>query len=222
LCSWERQRKVTRHKPSSYLPDFSLPSLPSLPPSSSGFKAILDNSEIQHRVLEELPILGAIEGFNKIRGNRQLSDKDVREGGEEEGGKEGREGGRFGSCYLTLSCTHTHTQTRNGFVEGMENLMTLAQDAFINKVRCLPPFLPPSFSKCPPFNTFASPDSLCLFVRSANQHSLPPSLPPSSGERPGQSLGDGREDGLLRRPFDQGRKGGRTGRKEGGRTVQSA
>lgn len=68
--------------------------------NTKGFKAILDNSEIQHRVLEELPILGAIEGFNKIRGNRQLSNEN----------------------------------TRKGFVEGMENLMTLAQDAFINKV----------------------------------------------------------------------------------------
>lgn len=46
--------------------------------SSSGFKAILDNSEIQHRVLKELPLLGAIEGFSKIRGNRRLSAEEVR------------------------------------------------------------------------------------------------------------------------------------------------
>ncbi|GAB5035979.1 Hypothetical protein NocV09_03200260 [Nannochloropsis oceanica] len=46
--------------------------------NTEGFKAILDNSEIQHRVLKELPLLGAIEGFSKIKDNRRLSAEDTK------------------------------------------------------------------------------------------------------------------------------------------------
>jgi len=48
----------------------------------------LDNPKIQHRVLKELPLLGAIEGFSKIRANRRLSAEEVGKGGRE-GGDEG-------------------------------------------------------------------------------------------------------------------------------------
>jgi len=85
--SWKRPRKVTRRQMVLLLP--LPPSFPCLPPSSPGFKAILDNSEIQHRVLKELPLLGAIEGFSKIRANRRLSAEEVGKGGREGGDEEG-------------------------------------------------------------------------------------------------------------------------------------
>ena len=89
--------------------------------------------------------------------------------------------------------------------------MTLAQDAFVNKVRRLP-FLPPSPPSLPSFF------SMHLHISFPPSHlinippSLPPSLLPSPGERPRQGLGDGREDGLLLRPYDPGKEGGRSGK----------
>lgn len=41
---------------------------------------ILDNVEIQHRILENIPALQAIAGFNEIQG-RRLSDQEVRKDG---------------------------------------------------------------------------------------------------------------------------------------------
>jgi len=61
------------------------PPLP-LPPCQN--QQILDNVEVQHRLMEEIPILGAIPGFQEVKG-RRLSDEEV--GAE---GREGREGGR--------------------------------------------------------------------------------------------------------------------------------
>ena len=40
-------------------------------------KKILGNVEIQHRVLEEMPILHAVPGFADVHG-RRLSDEEVR------------------------------------------------------------------------------------------------------------------------------------------------
>jgi hypothetical protein len=64
---------------------------PSLPPSVfAPNQQILDNVEVQHRLMEEMPILGAIPGFLEVKG-RRLGPEEVRCGG-----KEGREGGREG------------------------------------------------------------------------------------------------------------------------------
>jgi len=197
---------------------FLLTSPPSRPLSLPGFKAILDNSEIQHRVLKELPLLGAIEGFSKIRANRRLSAEEV--------GKGGREGRREVWVHIiqyfkkkstqpnsTFILTHHHSQTKEGSAQGIENLMTLAQDAFVNNVRRLPS-VPPSLHPLLPFlpsfpctSTLPSrPVTSLLF--------LPPFLPPSPGERPRKGLGDGREDGHLLRPYHPGKEGGRKGGRE--------
>ena len=65
---------------------------PSLPPSLRPCQnqQILDNVEVQHRLMEEMPILGAIPGFLEVK-DRRLGDEQV-----QCGGKEGREGGREG------------------------------------------------------------------------------------------------------------------------------
>jgi hypothetical protein len=45
---------------------------------SAGFKAILDNPDIHHRVLKDFPLLGALTGFSTIKDNRRLSAEEVR------------------------------------------------------------------------------------------------------------------------------------------------
>ncbi len=45
--------------------------------NSKGFKVLLKNAEIQHRILEEMPLLAAFDGFKQITG-RRLSDEEVR------------------------------------------------------------------------------------------------------------------------------------------------
>lgn len=39
-------------------------------------QVLLNNAEIQHRIMEELPMLAAFDGFKQARG-RRLSDEDV-------------------------------------------------------------------------------------------------------------------------------------------------
>lgn len=46
---------------------------------SKGFQVLLKNVEIQHRILEEMPLLAAFDGFRQITG-RRLSDEQVRGG----------------------------------------------------------------------------------------------------------------------------------------------
>ena len=43
---------------------------------SKGFQVVLKNVEIQHRILEEMPLLAAFDGFKQITG-RRLSDEQV-------------------------------------------------------------------------------------------------------------------------------------------------
>jgi hypothetical protein len=45
--------------------------------SSKGFQVVLKNVEIQHRILEEMPLLAAFDGFKQITG-RRLSNEQVR------------------------------------------------------------------------------------------------------------------------------------------------
>lgn len=44
--------------------------------ASKGFQVLLKNVEIQHRILEEMPLLAAFDGFRQITG-RRLSDEQV-------------------------------------------------------------------------------------------------------------------------------------------------
>jgi len=44
--------------------------------NSKGFQVLLKNVEIQHRILEEMPLLAAFDGFRQIMG-RRLNDEQV-------------------------------------------------------------------------------------------------------------------------------------------------
>lgn len=101
----------------------------------------MDNSEIQHRVLKELPLLGAIEGFSKIKDNRRLSAEDVRRFGDKETVNKFR-------CMFPYVALYIHPQTKKSFATGMDNLLNLANDAFFNKVNRR---FPAIFSKYSPF-----------------------------------------------------------------------
>ncbi|KAM3567729.1 hypothetical protein VYU27_010132 [Nannochloropsis oceanica] len=46
---------------------------------SKAFEKILENVEVQHRLMEEIPILGAIPGFLEVKG-RRLSDEETKAG----------------------------------------------------------------------------------------------------------------------------------------------
>ncbi|EWM22205.1 hypothetical protein Naga_100291g6 [Nannochloropsis gaditana] len=46
--------------------------------NTKGFKAILDNPDIQHRVLKDFPLLGALTGFSTIKDNRRLSAEETK------------------------------------------------------------------------------------------------------------------------------------------------
>ena len=50
--------------------------------TSYGLQKIYDNVEVQHRILEANPLLGALQGFKQAKG-RRLNDQQV------EGGREG-------------------------------------------------------------------------------------------------------------------------------------
>ena len=58
---------------------------PYLPPSP---QLILDNANVQHEIMEKLPLLAAFDGFKAITG-RRLDDAGVSQG---EGGREGGRG----------------------------------------------------------------------------------------------------------------------------------
>jgi hypothetical protein len=45
--------------------------------NSKGFQVLLKNVEIQHRILEEMPLLAAFDGFRQVTG-RRLNDEQVR------------------------------------------------------------------------------------------------------------------------------------------------
>lgn len=45
-------------------------------PTTAARQVLLNNAEIQHRIMEELPMLAAFDGFKQARG-RRLSDEDV-------------------------------------------------------------------------------------------------------------------------------------------------
>ncbi|TFJ81927.1 hypothetical protein NSK_006595 [Nannochloropsis salina CCMP1776] len=46
--------------------------------NTKGFKAILDNPDIHHRVLKDFPLLGALTGFSTIKDNRRLSAEETK------------------------------------------------------------------------------------------------------------------------------------------------
>ncbi|EKU22160.1 hypothetical protein NGA_0186800 [Nannochloropsis gaditana CCMP526] len=98
--------------------------------NTKGFKAILDNPDIQHRVLKDFPLLGALTGFSTIKDNRRLSAEEVRW---QIRGKRRRK--REGNLIYGRGNDETlNAQTKNSFSTGMNTLLNLADDAFFNKV----------------------------------------------------------------------------------------
>ena len=94
--------------------------------------------------------------------------------------------------------------------------MTLAQDAFINKVRCLPSFLPPSRSALHSIPSHRPILFASSSARLTNIPSLPPSLPPQVNDPAKVSATVAKMASSDDPSIKVGKEGGREGRREGG------